>query len=173
VKADTELPEAEVSESGLRAINEREAFGRDFRAIGNARGKAGGGGTIPSGEIGTARKFANLGFAEADVEERSENVMLGCGTMAGAEVEAVVGVDAVGNGGDVFCDGERVEDGEEFVLAEVAAVAGIGAVGGVVHLVGFDEFVANEELCEEGSELLPVVRGITRRDSGDGEGTMP
>src|SRR5882724_10168495 len=98
VEADAELMEAEVAQGGFGAINERETFGGHFGAIGDARGEAGGSGAIPSGETRAAGEFADFGFAEADVEERSEDVMLGRGTMARAEVERVVRVDAVGDG---------------------------------------------------------------------------
>src|SRR6267154_1176806 len=146
VKTDAELPEAEVAE--------------------------GGGGAVPRGEIGAAREFADFGFAEADVEERRENVMLGGGFVAGTEVEGVIGIDAVGDGGKVLCDGEFIENAEEFVLAEVATVAGVGAVRGIVHFVGFDELVADGKLLEEGSELVAVVGGVRGRNCGDGKSTI-
>jgi len=146
VKTDAELPEAEVAEGGFGAVDEGEALGRDFGAVGKARSEAGGGGAVPCGEIGAAGEFADFGFAEADVEERREDVMLGGGFVAGAEVESVVGVDAVGDGGKILCGGELVEDCEEFVLAEVATVAGVGTVRAIVHFVGFDELVADREL---------------------------
>ncbi len=173
VETDTELTEAEVAEGGFGAVDEREALGRDFGAVGNAGGEASGRGAIPCRKVGAARKFADFGFAEADIEERREDVMLGGGTMAWAEVERVVGVDAVGDGGDIACGGELVEDGEEFVLAEVTAIARVRAVRGVFHFVSFDEFVANGELLEERSELVAVVRGITRRDCCDRECAVP
>jgi len=97
--------------------------------------------------------------------------MLGGGFVAGAEVECVIGVDAVGDGGNVLCGGELVEDAEKFVFAEVASVTSVGAVTGVIHFAGFDELVADGELLEEGSELVAVVGGIRGRNRGDGECT--
>src|SRR5260370_42645233 len=87
------------------------------------------------------RKMANFGFAQAGVEEGREHAMFFGGAMAGAEVEGVVGVDAIGGGGETALLGEGVEDGEELVLAEEAAVGGVGAVRGIFHFAGFDEFV--------------------------------
>jgi len=172
VKANAELAEAEVAEGGFGAINEGEALGSDFGAVGKARSEAGGGRAVPRGEIGAAGEFADFGFAEANVEERREDVMLGGGFVTGAEVESVVGVDAVGDGGKILFGGELVENAEEFVFAEVATVAGVGAVRGVVHFVGFDQLVANGELLKQGSELVAVVGGVGGRDGGDGQSAI-
>ena len=169
VKADTKLAEAEVAKGGFGAVDQSEALGRDFGAVGEARGEAGGGRAIPRGEIGAAREFADFGFVEANVEQRGQDVMLGGGFVAGAEVERVVGVDTVGDGGKILCGSEFVENAEQFIFAEVAAVAGVGAVRGVFHFVSFDELVADGELLEEGSELFAVVGGVGRRNCGDGE----
>jgi len=96
------LAEAELAESSFGAVDEGEALGGDFGAVGKARSEAGGGGAVPRGEIGAAGEFADFGFAEANVEERREDVMLGGGFVAGTEVESVIGIDAVGDGGK-FC----------------------------------------------------------------------
>jgi len=169
VETDAELAEAEVAEGGLSAVDEREAFGIDFCAIGNTGSETGGRGTIPSGKASAAREFTDFGFAEADVEKRGENFVLGGGFVAGAEVECVVGVDAVSDRGDVFIGCELIEDREEFILAEIATVAIVSAVRGVIHFVSFDEFVANRKLLEEGSELITIVGGIAWRDGSDGK----
>ncbi len=169
VEADTKLAEAQVAKGGFGAVDKGEALGGNFGAVGKPRGETGGRGAVPRGEIGAAREFANFGFVEANVEERREDVMLGGGFVAGAKIESVVGVDAVGDGGNVLCNGKFVQDCEEFVFAEVAAVAGVGAVRGVVHFVRFDKFVADRELLEEGSELVAVVGGVRGRNCGDGE----
>jgi len=112
VKTDAKLTEAEVAEGGFGAVDESEALGRDFGAVGKARGEAGGGGAIPRGKIGAAGEFANFGFAKANVEQWGQDVMLGGGFVARAEVEYVVGVDAIGNGGKILCGGEFVENAE-------------------------------------------------------------
>ena len=98
--------------------------------------------------------------------------MFGGGFVAGTEVERVVGVDAVADGGKILRGGELVENAEEFVLAEVAAVTGVGAVGGIVHFVGFDELVANGKLLEEGSELVAVVGGVGGGNCSDGKSAI-
>src|SRR6266436_4373438 len=172
VEADTKLAEAQVAKGGFGAVDKGEALGGDFGAVWKARSEAGGGGAVPRGEIGAAGEFANFGFAEADVEERGEDVMLGGSFVAGTEVEGVIAIDAVGDGGKILFGGELVEDAEEFVFTEVAAVTGVGAVRGVVHFVGFDELVADRELLEEGGELIAVVRGVRGRNCGDGEGAI-
>jgi len=103
------------------------------------------------------------------VEERRENVMFSSRAMAGAEVECVIGIDAISDGGDVFACRKFVQDRKEFIFAKIATVAGIGTVRRVVHFVGFDEFVVNGELLEEGGQLVAIVSGVAGRNCGDGE----
>src|SRR5882724_7479040 len=45
MQADTKLAEAEVAESSFGAVDEGEALGGDFCAVGKARSETGGGGT--------------------------------------------------------------------------------------------------------------------------------
>ena len=52
IKSDTKLAEAEKAEGGFAALDEGETFGSDFSAVGHARGKARGCGTVPSREAG-------------------------------------------------------------------------------------------------------------------------
>jgi hypothetical protein len=86
VEADAELAEAEVAEGGFGTVDEREAFGRDFGAVGKARSETSGGGTVPCGEIRAAGEFPDFGFVEANVEKRREDMMFGGGFVAGAKV---------------------------------------------------------------------------------------
>ncbi len=81
------------------------------------------------------------------------------GAMAGAEVEGVVGVDAIGGGGETALLGEGVEDGEELVLAEEAAVGGVGAVRGIFHFMGFDEFVMDVKGADQVFDCGAIVGG--------------
>jgi len=92
-------------------------------------------------------------------------VVLVGGAMAGAEIGGIVGVDAVGDGGETAVHGDAVQRGEEFVLAVVAAVGSIGAVGGIFQLVRFDEFVAQAGGLQG---LFPVARGRKRNSSRKG-----
>jgi hypothetical protein len=170
VETDAELAEAERTKSGFGALDESEALGCDLGTVGKARGKAGGGGTVPGGKTGALGELADLGFGERGVEKRSEDLMLGGGTMAGAEVERVIGVDAVGDRGEVSRFGEGVEGGEEFVLAEIAAVGVVGAVGGILHFARFDEFVVETEDADEVVDDGAVVGGVAWRKRGDRKG---
>ena len=110
-----------------------------------------------------------MGLPKANVEKWGENVMFDSRSMARAEVECVIGIDAISDGGDVFACRKFVQHGEEFVLAKVAAVPGIGAVRGIVHFVGFDEFVVDGKFLEERGESVAIVSRVAGRDCGNGE----
>src|SRR5713226_7730242 len=159
VQAHAELLKAEMAEGGFAALDEAETLGGDFGAVGHARRETRGGGPVPGGEPGAMRKMANFGFAQAGVEEGREHAMFFGGAMAGAEVEGVVGVDAIGGGGETALLGEGVEDGEELVLAEEAAVGGVGAVRGIFHFAGFDEFVMDVEGADQVFDCGAIVGG--------------
>src|SRR5260370_11108475 len=113
VQAHAELLEAEMAEGRFAALDEAETLGSHFGAVGHARGETRGGGPVPGGEPGAMRKMANFGFAQAGVEEGREHAMFFGGAMAGAEVEGVVGVDAIGGGGETGALGRGREDGGE------------------------------------------------------------
>src|ERR1700687_539211 len=76
VQSDAELLEAEIAEGGFAALDEAEALGSDFGAIGHAGGEARGGGAIPGGKSGPLGEMADFGFAQAGVEQRREDAML-------------------------------------------------------------------------------------------------
>ena len=65
-----------------------------------------------------------------------------------AQIERVIGVDAIGDGGEVALLRDGVEDAEEFVFAEVAAVGSVRAVLGIFHFVRCDEFVADAKALD-------------------------
>src|ERR1700732_1593936 len=114
----------------------------------------------------------NFGFAQAGVEERREDTMLFGGTMAGAEVEGVVGVNDVGGAGEATLLGESVEDGEELVLAEEAAVRSIGAIRRIFHLAGCNEFVMDAGGADEFFYGGAIVSGEAGRKCGDGQSLL-
>src|SRR5215475_3356722 len=95
--------------------------------------------------------------------------MLLGGAVAGAEVEGVVGVDAVGDCGEVALMHDLIEHGEEFVFAEEATIRGVCLVGGIFHLVGGDEFVMDLEGAGELRDGGAVVGGKAGGERGDGE----
>src|SRR5260370_41343574 len=94
-----ELAENQEGQFGYTTLFRSKTLGRNLRAVGYAGSQASGGGAVPSGQTGAPREKANLGFAEAGFEKRSKNLVLRGGAVAGARIEGVVGVDAVGYGG--------------------------------------------------------------------------
>ena len=106
---------------------------------------------------------------ELRVEERSEDFVLGGGAVAGAKIEGVVGIHAVGGGFDLAIGDDAVKHREKFVFAEVAAVGIVGAVGGVVPFPGLnlDDTGADDRgnlMCRE-----TFIRPQTWRDGEDGD----
>src|ERR1700719_2511262 len=161
-----------MAECGFATFDEAEALGSDFGAVGYAGGKARGGRTIPSGKSRALGEIADFGFAQAGVEQRSEDAMLFGGAMAGAEVERVIGIDAVGRGREAALLGEVVEDGEELVFAEEAAVGGIGAIRGIFHLAGFHEFVMDAGGADKFFYRGAIVSGEARGKRGDRQSVL-
>src|SRR5437870_2170281 len=154
------------------AFAQRQPLASHFASVGEARGKASGGGTVPGGETGAAREPANLRFGKAHIEERRKDLMLGGGAMAGAKIERVVSVHAIGDGGKAARTGQFIQYREKLVLAEIAAVGLVRAVGGVFHLVRLDKLVAQRQLFCKLLDHFSVVRGKTRRKSGDRQGPL-
>jgi len=89
VQANAKLPEAQFAQGGLSALYESQLLGGYFGSVGEARGKACRGGTVPGGQAGAVRKRSNLGFTKTRVEQRSENLMIGCRAMTGAATAGI------------------------------------------------------------------------------------
>jgi hypothetical protein len=66
-------------------------------------------------------------------------VVVGSGALTGAEVAGVVGVAAVGDGGEAELRAELLHGGEELVLAVEAALAVVAEVVGAGHLLGLQD----------------------------------
>jgi len=62
--------------------------------------------------------------------------------MAGAKVESVIGVDAIGYGGKTARVRQFIQGRKQFVFAKITTVGGVGAVSEIIHFVCFDELVA-------------------------------
>src|SRR5216684_724717 len=122
MEAHAELAEAEFAESGFATFHQREALGSHFGAVGKARSEARGGWAIPGRQSGVLRQKPNLRFAQAGVEQRRENLVYRRRTMAGAEIERVIGVHAVGHSGNALQPRQFVQRGEKFILTEVTAI---------------------------------------------------
>ena len=90
--------------------------------------------------------------------------MLSGRSVARTKVGCIVGVDSIGDRGNVLLCRKFIKHLEKFVFAEVAPVACVGAVRGVVQFVRFDEFVTNGELLQKGIKLIAIVSGVTRRN---------
>src|SRR6266700_1063229 len=93
---------------------------------------------IPRRQTSAPREHANLRFAEPSIEQRSEDLMLRGGAMAGAKIESVIGVHAVSNGGESAGAHQIVQRGEQLGFAEIAAVCRVCAVGRIFHFMCFD-----------------------------------
>jgi hypothetical protein len=87
MEAHAELAESQRAKLGFAALDKTKTLGGHLRAVRQTRRKASGGWAVPSGQAGTSREKANLGFAEARIEKRSKNLMLGGGAVAGATIE--------------------------------------------------------------------------------------
>ena len=51
--------------------------------------------------------------------------------MAGAKIEGVIGIDAIGDGGKTAGQCQFIQGGKQFVFAEVTTVGGVGTVCGL------------------------------------------
>src|ERR1700720_2315189 len=98
--------------------------------------------------------------------------MFFCGAMAGAEVEGVIGVHAVGGRGESALLREGIEYGEQFVLTEETTIGSVGAIGGIIHFVGFHEFVMDVFCANEVLDDSAIVSGIAGRKRGYREGAI-
>src|SRR6266436_3061623 len=172
MQAHPELPEAEVAQRGFATFDERQPLGSDFSAVRHARGEARGGRAIPSGQSRALGEMTYLGFAQTDLEQRSEHAMLFCGAMAGAKVQRVVRVDAVRCGRKAALQGHRVQHREKLIFAVKAAVGGIRAIGRIFHLVRLDEFVVNLEGADKFVDRGAIVCGKTGRQRRDGKRSL-
>src|SRR5204862_874936 len=103
VESHAELAESKRAQRRFATLDEAKPLGRDFRAIRQARSETSGGGPVPRGQTCAAREKANFGFAQSGVEKRRQDPVLGCGAMAGAKIERVIRVYAVGDGGKTSC----------------------------------------------------------------------
>src|ERR1700730_3495965 len=93
--------------------------------------------------------------------------MLFCGAMAGAEVQRVVRVDAVGCRAEASLLGHCIEYGEKFIFAKEAAVGGVRPIRGIFHLMRFDEFVMDMEGANELIDCGAIVSRKTWRKCGN------
>ena len=87
--------------------------------------------------------------------------------MAGAEVQRVVRIDAVGGGREAALQRHRVEHGKEFIFAKETTVGGVRAIRRIFQLVRFDEFVMDLEIADEFVDRGAVVRRKAGRECGD------
>jgi len=169
VVAHTEFAESQLAETFFRLLDLVKDFACDGAAVFDARGQAGGGGAIPKGVAGGFGEGADLDLGEASVGERSKNGVLLGGALAGAEVFGVVGVHAIGDGGESELGCEGAHYGEEFVLAMEAAICVIAGVFGAVKLVGIDDPERHVKGEGEGGGLFHVSTGEAGRIGKDGE----
>src|ERR1700720_2507106 len=98
--------------------------------------------------------------------------MFFCGAMAGAEVEGVIGVHAVGGRGESALLRESIEYGEQFVLTEKTTIGSVGAIGGIVHFVRFHELMMNVLRLDEVLDYVAIVSGIAGRKRGYRQGAI-
>ena len=87
-------------------------------------------------------------------------------SVAGAVGGGIVGVFAVGDGGEVAFAGEGVHAGEEVGFAEVATVEGVAGVVRIFHFLGMDDFDRGAELAGEGEG---VGEGLAREAGAVGD----
>ena len=124
--------------------------------------EAGGRGTVPGGQPGHARQFADLRFAQARVHQRRLHLVLPRGILAGAVVAQVVGIYTVDDVGDAALAADFFQAREQFVLAVEAAVGVVLQVIGIFEFARLDIFVRDSELPHE-SLGIALVR---LRDGG-------
>ncbi len=91
---------------------------------------------------------------------------------AGPEVPHVVGVRAIHDDGAAGALGDGAKDAVELVLAVEAAHGAVRDVVRVVHLVGFDELVADADAGGERRRLLALRGRDGRGDAGDRRGAV-
>ena len=94
------------------------------------------------------------------------------GSMAGVEVEGVVGVDAVRGGGETALLSKSVKNGKKLILAEKAAVSFVGAICGIFHFASFHEFVTDAESADEFFHGGAIVSGEAGRQRGNGKSML-
>src|SRR5207245_6780506 len=100
VEAHAELAESKIAQGCFAALDEVETLRGHFRAVRQTRSETSGSGAVPRWQTGAAREKANLGFAQAGVEKRGQDLVLRGGAMTGTKIERVISVYAVSDGGE-------------------------------------------------------------------------
>ena len=117
--------EAERAHGPLGAVDRAQRLGLDRRAVGDARGQARARRLLRARHAERAGERAHLGLADAGLEQRMDDAVLGRGAQAGPPVAVVVGVRAREQRRVAAPRGERRERVVELGLAVVAAVGAV------------------------------------------------
>src|SRR5690349_21052091 len=162
MEAHTELAKAKLAHGLFAFFDNGEALGCDFDSISDPRGEAGGGWSVPHGQINLAGKFTNISLGHAGIEQRSQNLVLAGGLLPGTPIAEIVLVDSIRHRSDPALACQAVKLIEKFILAVVAAVGVVGAIGGIREFIGRDKLVAEISV---GNALLRFF-AVARRVAG-------
>ena len=130
VMADAAVGEATLPQHALGSLDGSEVLGRHRLVVRNARGDAGRGRLVGTGQFEESRQFSHVGLAEPVLSERAQHLVLGGGARSGpVGALGVVGVLSVGHGIELMRGDHLVVDAcEQLVLAVKTAVRGVGDV---------------------------------------------
>ncbi len=158
--ANPQLRKAQLAQSGFPCLDLCEAFGGDFGSVGQAGSQARRGRQIRRGQTGGPGQLTDLRLAEAGVQQGSEDIPFGGGTVAGSMVTAIVEIDPVGQCVEAELLAQGLHPLEELALAVIAAIAGVLAIVVSAHLVGLDEAVGQAAVGDHRLGGLPMVLGV-------------
>ena len=108
VMADAEHAKAERAHGVFRLLDDLQLFLGHFREVRNARRQTRRRRLVPRRQAGLARQRADVVLGQPGLVERADDAELARGAAAGTVVAAVVGVVAVGDGGEAALAGQRV-----------------------------------------------------------------
>ena len=107
--------------------------------------------------------MTDVRLGQSGFEERSRDVVLAGGILAGTVVALIVDVNSVGDRPELALVAKALHLSEEFVLAVEAALAIVADVLGIVHFEGRDHVQWNRVFLGEGYGILQVDARKGRR----------
>ena len=129
VVAHAELAQAQAAHEALGLVQHAQLGGGHLLAVGDPRGEAGERGLVPVRQAQPLRQRADLGLAQAGVDQRAAHLEIGRRAMAWPVRSNIVGHCAVDDRMEAVLAGQRLQLGEQHFLAVVAAIGRVDRVG--------------------------------------------
>src|SRR6266849_2620505 len=139
VRADTELPEAQLAENRFASFDLAEDFRCHSGSVRHARREAGRSRPVPCCKACLSGKVADFTLGESGAKKGCKDSVLGSGAVAGPEVVRVISIDAVCDCGESARSRKLFHPGEQLVFAVEAAIRIVRDVKRIFEFVRFDE----------------------------------